>query len=190
MQKAKKVVVLGIGGAGCSAVQYLATHHSGQATYMAINDKEEHLDDTATMVMRVTNPLEEAFEFEQLKHPMVAAIGEAHLLFVLAGLGGKLGSLTTPAICEYASRKGLSVAVCATLPFRYEGQKRRSVAQDSIEKIRRYTNTIFICKLDTILQTETRQQYSFGELVQAYPLYAQHVLQNMTDAMQANPSHG
>lgn len=70
-----------------------------------------------------------------------AAIGEilvgVGLAILLVGLGGGTGSGGAPVVCEVATEVGARILVVATLPFPYEGRRRRRVADEALTVLTR-----------------------------------------------------
>ncbi len=61
-----------------------------------------------------------------------AVLAGAELVVVLVGLGGGTGSGVAPVVCEVAGELGGRVLVVATLPYPFEGRRRRRVADDAL----------------------------------------------------------
>ena len=69
----------------------------------------------------------------------IAAVGDrlmgASLVILMVGLGGGTGSGAAPCIARVAREQGAHVAVFATLPFSFEGRRRREQALEALDAL-------------------------------------------------------
>lgn len=66
------------------------------------------------------------------------------MLFITAGLGGGAGSGIAPVVASFAKEQDfLSVAI-VTVPFHFEGNKRKCVAEDAIKKLEREVDALIV----------------------------------------------
>lgn len=76
----------------------------------------------------------------------------ADLLFVLAGLGGGIGSGGAPVVAQCAKDAGAVVFSFVTTPFHFESETRRRVADDALVALRRSSNAVIPLSNDLLLQ--------------------------------------
>ena len=74
-------------------------------------------------------------------------------LFVIATLGGGVGSGASPEIIEYLQKRGKEVNVLVTEPFHFEGKTRLSVAKTALNDIHMLVDNVFIIKNDAIVSS-------------------------------------
>ncbi len=79
------------------------------------------------------------------------------LVFLVAGLGGGTGSGATPAVAEIAAEAGAVVIAFVTLPFTFEGGRRRKQAEDALNELRRVCDAVIPLSNDMLLQESTEQ---------------------------------
>src|SRR6266480_4050634 len=72
------------------------------------------------------------------------ALTDARMIFVCTGLGGGTGSGAAPAVAQVARELGSLVVIFATLPFAFEGKRRRAQAQEALAKLRENADAV-IC---------------------------------------------
>jgi cell division protein FtsZ len=70
------------------------------------------------------------------REPIAQALAGAELVIVLAGLGGGTGSGAAPVVCGVASDLGIPAIAVVTLPFPFEGRRRRRVADEALVALR------------------------------------------------------
>ncbi len=148
------VKVLGVGGAGTHAADRLTRDGLAAVEILAANTDARALSGAATSARIVLGQgltrglgaggdpeLGRAAAMESL-----AAVGErlagASLVILLAGLGGGTGSGATPSIAQLARAQGSHVAVFATLPFTFEGRRRREQALEALDALREHADFV------------------------------------------------
>jgi cell division protein FtsZ len=75
------------------------------------------------------------------------------MVFVTAGMGGGTGTGAAPVIAQVAKELGILTVGIVTLPFEFEGKKRRSQADEGLERLRQNVDTLLVInneKLRTI----------------------------------------
>lgn len=64
-----------------------------------------------------------------------AALRGAEVVFIAAGLGGGTGTGAAPVVAEIARATGALVVAVVTLPFSFEGSRRRALAQRGLKEL-------------------------------------------------------
>ncbi|MDA8054205.1 MAG: hypothetical protein M0Z77_00965, partial [Thermoplasmatales archaeon] len=75
------------------------------------------------------------------------------LVFLITGLGGRIGTGAVPVIADIARKQGSLVIGIGTLPFRSEGKIRTDNAMEGMEKLGRLSNTNILIPLDALRET-------------------------------------
>src|SRR5919197_6538997 len=85
------------------------------------------------------------------------AMEGADMVFLTAGLGGGTGTGAAPVIAEIARKaRALTVAV-VTLPFRFEGYRRRRTAEEGLAQLRGNVDALIVIPNDRLLDLADRQ---------------------------------
>ncbi len=151
-----RVKAVGIGGAGTHAVDRLTRDGFSNVELIAANTDLRALSSCVTADRIVLGQaltrglgaggdpdLGRAAALES-----IAQVGErlmgASLVLLLVGLGGGTGSGAAPCIAQIAREQGSQVAVLATLPFSFEGRRRREQALEALEALREQADLV-IC---------------------------------------------
>jgi cell division protein FtsZ len=66
------------------------------------------------------------------------------MVFVTAGMGGGTGTGAAPVIAQVARELGILTVGIVTVPFNFEGRKRRQQAEEGLEEIRQNVDTLLI----------------------------------------------
>ncbi|MFT5858321.1 MAG: cell division protein FtsZ [Flavobacteriaceae bacterium] len=69
---------------------------------------------------------------------------ETKMVFVTAGMGGGTGTGAAPVIAEVAKELGILTVGIVTVPFNFEGRKRRIQAESGLEAMRNSVDTLLI----------------------------------------------
>jgi cell division protein FtsZ len=151
-----KVKVLGIGGAGTHAVDRLSRDGLSGVELLVANTDARALSSSFTaerisLGQALTRGLGAGGDPELGRTAALessAAVGErlsgASLVVLMVGLGGGTGSGAAPCIVRIAKAQGAHVAVFATLPFSFEGRRRREQALEALDALRREADLV-IC---------------------------------------------
>lgn len=70
------------------------------------------------------------------------AMRERKMIFLCVGLGGGTGSGAAPLLCRLAREEGAFVVVFATMPFSFEGTRRREQAEKALNEIAVLSNAL------------------------------------------------
>jgi cell division protein FtsZ len=163
-----KIEVVGVGGAGLNAVNRMIDAGINQVEFVAVNTdmQQLHISDAETKIhigRDLTQGLGSGSDptigrraaeesYDQIKH----ALRGADMVFVTAGEGGGTGSGAAPIIARIAKSLGALTVGIVTLPFKFEGTKRRAQADQGVEELRRECDTTIVIPNDRLLEVLDR----------------------------------
>ncbi len=156
--------VVGVGGGGLNAVNRMIEAGISQVEFIAVNTDIQQLRTCeAPIKLHIGRELtqglgsgsdpnlgREAAEeaYDQIKH----VLRGSDLVFVTAGEGGGTGTGAAPVVARIAREVGaLSVGI-VTLPFRFEGTRRRSQAEKGVHELREVCDTVIVIPNDRLLE--------------------------------------
>jgi len=84
-------------------------------------------------------------------------VKDTDLVFLVAGLGGGTGSGAAPIVAQLAAEAGAVVIAFVTLPFTFEGGRRRKQAEEALAELRRVCDAVVPLANDMLLQEGTEQ---------------------------------
>ena len=87
---------------------------------------------------------------------LVEALSGADMVFVTTGLGGGTGTGAAPIIANLAREMGALVVAVVTLPFAFEGRRRRLQAEEGLVSLREVVDTLITIPNDKLLHTVER----------------------------------
>lgn len=162
-----KIKIIGIGGAGTNAVDGLRLDDLGDAGRVqlaAINTDAQALANspiTEKLVIgrSITRGLGAGGEVEigrsaaEADRPAIAQlVGEMDLIILVVGLGGGTGSAAAAVVAELAAKSDALVLAFATLPFSFEGARRKRIAEESVGELRQLVHGLIPMPNDILLQ--------------------------------------
>lgn len=169
IQTFASIKVVGVGGAGGSAVnrmkdagltgvQFIAMNTDAQALHNSKADIKIHLGHNTTNGLGAgADPgVGEAAARESVDEIRDSLQG-ADMIFVTIGAGGGTGSGAGHVVAEIARDLGILVVGVATRPFSFEGEKRRQNAEWAIQNLGRQVDTLITIPNDRLLQTIDRR---------------------------------
>lgn len=169
IQTFASIKVVGVGGAGGSAVnrmkeaglngvQFIAMNTDAQALHNSKADIKIHLGHTTTGGLGAgADPTKGEAAANESREDIQAALEGADMVFVTIGAGGGTGSGAGYVVAEIAREMGILVVGVATRPFSFEGEKRRQNAEWAIGNLRRHVDTLITIPNDRLLQTIDRR---------------------------------
>jgi len=169
IQTFASIKVVGVGGAGGSAVnrmkeaglsgvQFIAMNTDAQALHNSKADTKIHLGHSTTGGLGAgANPIVGESAANESREEIKDALQGADMVFVTIGAGGGTGSGAGYVVAEVAREMGILVVGVATKPFSFEGEKRRQNADWAITQLRRHVDTLITIPNDRLLQTIDRR---------------------------------
>jgi cell division protein FtsZ len=158
-----KIKVIGIGGAGCNTISRLSQVEIKNVELISVNtDAQDLKKKNAHFKLRIgekitkglgagMNPEIGTISAKESAKELEEVIKGADILFLTAGLGGGTGSGAMPVIAELAKKNGILTIGVVTLPFSFEGRKRKKIALNSLEEIQKHIDTIVIIPNDKLI---------------------------------------
>ena len=138
------IKLIGVGGGGSNAVDRLKMENLDRLQLAVVNTDFKALNtspvqDKILIGTTVTRGLSaggdpvlgyEAADADREK--ITDIVRGTDLVFIVAGLGGGTGSGAAPVVAEVAMEAGALVIAFVTLPFSFEGGRRRKQAEDAL----------------------------------------------------------
>jgi len=159
-----KIQVVGVGGAGLNAVNRMIDAGINQVDFVSVNTDLQQLQisDAETKIhigRDLTQGLGSGSEpnvgqkaaeesYDQIKH----ALRGSDMVFVTAGEGGGTGTGAAPVVARIAKELGALTVGIVTLPFKFEGTKRRGQAETGVDVLRKECDTTIVIPNDRLLE--------------------------------------
>ncbi|XXF76447.1 cell division protein FtsZ [Myxococcaceae bacterium GXIMD 01537] len=153
-KQAAKIRVVGVGGAGCNAVNTMILAQLERVDFIAANTDVQalaankaptrlQLGQTLTKGLGAGANPEMGREAALESRDQIAAVLEgADMVFVTAGMGGGTGTGAAPIIADIAKSLGCLTVGVVTKPFLFEGNKRRKQAEQGLVELKAAVDTL------------------------------------------------
>jgi cell division protein FtsZ len=156
--------VVGVGGAGLNALNRMMDAGISDVEFVAVNTDLQQLalSDAEVKIhigRELTGGLGSGSEpdigrraadeaYDQIKR----ALRGSDMVFVTAGEGGGTGSGAAPVVARIAREIGALTVGIVTMPFRFEGTKRRSQAEAGVQWLREDCDTVIVIPNERLLE--------------------------------------
>ena len=156
--------VIGVGGAGLNAVDRMIDAGITQVDFVAVNTDIQQLQmsDAATKIhigSELTEGLGSGADPEIGRNAaedgydaIKRALRGSDMVFVTAGEGGGTGSGAAPVVARIARELGALTVGIVTMPFKFEGSRRRKQADDGLAALREACDTLIVVPNDRLLE--------------------------------------
>lgn len=151
------IKVIGVGGGGSNAVNHMYNLGIKGVDFVVCNTDRQALDISPVPYKIQLGPsLTEgrgAGAIPEIgKNAAVENIEEIRevlgngtkMVFVTAGMGGGTGTGAAPVIAQVAKEMGILTVGIVTVPFNFEGRKRRQQAEEGLESMRQNVDTLLV----------------------------------------------
>lgn len=158
-----KVRAFGVGTVGCrllsnakfkidESIELVYIH--AESDFLESLGSHEHFKIILRDACNRVNNLSDANRAIEQKHSeLTKLIGEADLIFVVAGLGGATGSGCSPYIAKLAKQLGTLCVGMFSLPFGFEGRGKKGVALKAYAELAKVTDSLLLIENDLFLDS-------------------------------------
>lgn len=158
------IKLIGIGGGGSNAVDRLKMENLDRLQLAVVNTDHKALGTSpvqeklllgATQLRGLSaggDPTIGYAAADADREQLAALVRGADLVFLVAGLGGGTGSGAAPVVAEVAVEAGALVIAFVTLPFSFEGGRRRQQAEAALAELRATCHAVIPLPNDMLLQ--------------------------------------
>lgn len=153
-KQAAKIRVVGVGGAGCNAVNTMIAAKLERVDFIAANtDIQALAANNAPIKIQIgdgltkglgagANPEMGREAALESKEQIAAQLDGADMVFVTAGMGGGTGTGAAPVIADIAKSLGCLTVGVVTKPFMFEGNRRRKQAESGLAELKAAVDTL------------------------------------------------
>jgi len=157
------IKVIGVGGGGSNAVNYMFRHGIKGVDFIICNTDRQALEKSPIPNKMQLGKLstkglgagsipdvgrEAALEsIDDIRNELSDS---TQMVFITAGLGGGTGTGAAPVIAKVAKELGILTVGIVTIPFTFEGKKRRSQAEAGLEEMKKYVDTLLVIGNDRL----------------------------------------
>ncbi len=157
-----KIVVVGIGGCGCNAidrmlsadiigVEYIAMNTDLQALQNCEPDLKVQLGPKLTGGLGAGGNVETGeSSAEESRDEIVESLQDSSMVFIAAGMGGGTGTGAAPVVARIARELSAITVGVVTRPFEIEGAVKKNRAEQGISALRKEVDTLIVIPNDSL----------------------------------------
>lgn len=167
------IKVIGVGGGGCNAVKHMHELGIKGVDFIVCNTDAQSLD-----INPVPNKIQIGLKglgagsipsvgresaLENIDKLRKAIENNTEMVFITAGMGGGTGTGAAPVIAQIAKEMGILTVGIVTIPFGFEGRKRRQYAEEGIKELKENVDALLI-----ICNDKLRELYGNLKMTEAF----------------------
>lgn len=170
------IKVIGVGGGGSNAVNHMYKQGIRGVDFVVCNTDQQALDMSPVpkkiaLGSSLTEGRGAGAQAEVGRNAAIETLdeikevlgGNTKMVFITAGMGGGTGTGAAPVIAEAAKELGILTVGIVTVPFAFEGKKRKIQADKGLEELKRNVDTVLV-----ICNDKLREMYGNLKLGEAF----------------------
>ena len=158
------IKVIGVGGGGGNAVEYMVASNIEGVEFVAANTDAQALrNSSANITLQLgahvtkglgagANPEIGRRSAEEDRETIKKTLQGADMIFIAAGMGGGTGTGAAPIVAEVARELGILTVAVVTKPFPFEGKKRTAYADEGILELSKHVDSLITIPNDKLLK--------------------------------------
>ncbi|MES9962873.1 MAG: cell division protein FtsZ [Candidatus Sedimenticola sp. 20ELBAFRAG] len=163
------IKVVGVGGGGGNAVHHMLSANIEGVDFICANTDAQALKNSEVRTLlqlgtNITKGLGAGANPEigreaalEDRERVYEALQGADMVFITAGMGGGTGTGAAPVVAEIARDLGILTVAVVTKPFPFEGAKRMQIANQGIEELSQYVDSLITIPNEKLLAVLGRE---------------------------------
>ncbi|MDD6824756.1 MAG: cell division protein FtsZ [Oscillospiraceae bacterium] len=157
------IKVIGVGGGGGNALNCMAESGVTDIEYIAVNTDASALRNSkATSKIQIgakltrgrgagNKPEVGERSAEENKEEIAAALKDADMIFITAGMGGGTGTGAAPIVAQIAKEMDILTVAVVTKPFLFEREQKMLQAERGIAELKKYVDSLIVIPNEKLL---------------------------------------
>lgn len=195
------IKVIGVGGGGSNAVNHMYKQGIKGVDFIVCNTDQQALDMSPVPLRivlgasltkgRGAGSLPEVGKnaaIENIEEVKAILANNTEMVFITAGLGGGTGTGAAPIIAKAAKEMGILTVGIVTIPFGFEGKKRKAQADDGLEALKANVDTLLVISNDKLREIygNLKVTEAFGHADDILATAAKGIADIITTTLQIN----
>ncbi|HLH24661.1 MAG TPA: cell division protein FtsZ [Chloroflexota bacterium] len=159
-----EVRIVGVGGGGGNAVNRMIEADVRGVEFIAVNTDAQALAQSHALrricigsgTTRGLGAGGDPFQGERAAQAsegeLREAVAGADMVFITAGMGGGTGTGAAPVVAGLAREEGALTVAVVTLPFAFEGSRRRRSAEGGLQALREHVDALIVIPNDRLMR--------------------------------------
>ena len=157
------IKVIGVGGGGGNAVQHMLSGNIEGVEFICANTDAQALNnsDAKTLLQlgrSITKGLGAGADPEigrqaalEDRDRIMDVLDGADMVFITSGMGGGTGTGAAPIVAQVAKEMGILTVAVVTRPFTFEGKKRAQIADEGINELGQFVDSLITIPNEKLL---------------------------------------
>jgi cell division protein FtsZ len=195
------IKVIGVGGGGSNAVNHMYKQGIKGVDFIVCNTDQQSLDISPVPLKivlgssltkgRGAGSLPEVGRnaaIETIEEVKALLANNTEMVFITAGLGGGTGTGAAPVIAQAAKEMGILTVGIVTIPFGFEGKKRKAQADTGLEALKANVDTLLVISNDKLREIygNLKVTEAFGHADDILTTAAKGIADIITTTLQIN----
>lgn len=195
------IKVIGVGGGGSNAVNHMYRQGIKGVDFIVCNTDQQALDVSPVPTKialgasltegRGAGSIPEVGRnaaIENIEEIKDILSRNTKMVFITAGMGGGTGTGAAPVIAKLAKEMGILTVGIVTIPFSYEGKKRRLQAEEGLEQMKQNVDTLLVICNDKLreIHGNLKINEAFGHADDILTTAAKSIAEIITKTLHVN----
>lgn len=195
------IKVIGVGGGGSNAVNHMFKQGIKGVDFIICNTDQQALDISPVPIKvalgasltegRGAGSMPEVGKnaaIENIEDIRNILAKNTKMVFITAGMGGGTGTGAAPVIAKTAKEMGILTVGIVTIPFAFEGKKRRAQAEEGLEEMKACVDTLLVISNDKLREIygNLKVTEAFGHADDVLTTAAKGIADIITTTLQVN----
>ena len=155
------IKVIGVGGGGGNAVNYMHRQGLKDVSFLVCNTDRQVLNKSSVPCKLTLGPglgaggdpeIARQYAEESRDHIREALNDGTQMLFITAGMGGGTGTGASSVVAEVAQEMGILTVGIVTIPFAFEGKKKIVKAMTGVARLAKHVDALLIINNEKLKQ--------------------------------------
>ena len=194
--KVVSIKVVGVGGGGGNAVNGMVRSNIQDVEFIAVNsDKPALAKSQASQKILIgekttkgrgagARPEVGKKAADESREAITDVLSGAEMVFITAGMGGGTGTGAAPVVAQVAKDMGILTVGVVTTPFAFEGKRRMAQAQQGIDELAQYVDSIMVIPNEN-LKYVTEEKITFSNAFEIANDVLRQGVQSISDLVNA-----
>ena len=194
--KVVSIKVVGVGGGGGNAVNGMVRSNIQDVEFIAVNsDKPALSKSQASQKILIgekttkgrgagARPEVGKKAADESREAITDVLSGAEMVFITAGMGGGTGTGAAPVVAQVAKDMGILTVGVVTTPFAFEGKRRMAQAQQGIDDLAQYVDSIMVIPNEN-LKYVTDEKITFSNAFEIANDVLRQGVQSISDLVNA-----
>ena len=173
--KSSVIKVIGVGGGGSNAVNHMFSKGIKGVDFVVCNTDAQALENSQIptkiqLGISLTEGLGAGEDPNVGKDSAIESENEiidilkqgTKMVFITAGMGGGTGTGAAPIIAKRAKELNILTIGIVTIPFAFEGRKRREQAAIGVEKMKEHVDSLIVINNDKLIEIHGKLGFKTG----------------------------